>query len=216
MGAAGHFIVHPKDAHRLDELRRARPGVDYPYWIAGRTNWAALSWLILREHREGMTLGDEPAPDRINFAHVQTWRALGPRDGEFRVSARADYPRLFDVDFEVVQNPAACTGPLKTYLPYWPVPGLIPRRVERRGVRTVGYAGFLGAANLAPALSSGAARLLGGLELKIIPPDRWHDLSELDVLLGVRLTGPPALSGKAAQQAFLVMACRRAADCWMG
>lgn len=181
-----HFLLPPERAQMLACLSRMRLGYDYPYWLGGKFNWAAQSWLVLREYREGMTIGTEPVAGRINFGHVRTWRALDERRGEFRVSARADYPRLFDVDFEVLQNPSALTCKTGLYLPYWPTPGLIPRSEKRRDVRTVAYAGRQGRLNLAKELLSRSGGAFAGFEFRTIPPQHWHDLSGIDVLVAIR------------------------------
>ena len=181
-----HFVVPRAYRDELDVLEQRVVGGDYPYWIGGVFNWAAQSWLRLRQYRHGMTIGTEPAPDRINFAHCMTWRALGARCGEFRVSARADYPQLFDVDFEILQNPAApCRADRSGYLPYWPVPGLTPRNPSRAGVRSIAYAGRLGPMNLDRSLVE-AHEVFLGLEFQTVRPDRWHDMSKVDLLIGIR------------------------------
>jgi hypothetical protein len=181
-----HFIVPHSFADVVEEVPGMRLGENYPYWLGGRFNWAAQSWLVLREFRENVTIGTEPVPGRINVAHVMTWRTLGPRRGEFRLSIRADYPRLYDVDFEVLQNPAVDPGRHAVYLPYWPVPGLIPRAPGRRGVKTIAYAGRIGPLNLAEGLQASGTGPLAGFDFRVIPPDRWHDLSEIDVLVAIR------------------------------
>lgn len=179
-----HFIVPKGFADQLASLPRLKVGQDYPYWVGGRFNWAAQSWLVLREFREGMTIGTAPEAGRVNFAHGMVWRALGVRAGEFRLSVRADYPRLFDVDMEVLQNPVQPLPPGRAiYLPYWPVPGLIPRDPDRGEVRTIAYAGRIGGKNLSRELLDGG---LASLDFRVIEPDRWHDMSEVDVLLAVR------------------------------
>ncbi|MGE4061419.1 MAG: hypothetical protein AB7E69_21435, partial [Sphingomonadales bacterium] len=128
-----------------------------------------------------------PEPGRVNFAHGMAWRALGERAGEFRLSVRADYPRLFDVDMEVLQNPVQPLAPGRAiYLPYWPVPGLVPRDPERREVKTVAYAGRIGGKNLSRELLDGGLKAAGSLEFRVIGPDRWHDMREVDILLAVR------------------------------
>lgn len=181
-----HFIIPREFEGRLEDLQRSRLEVDYPYWLGGRFNWPAQTWLVLREYREGLSIGTEPVVGVINVAHVQTWRALGRRRGEFRVSIRADYSQLFDADFEIVQNPAVRTNRSRLYLPYWPVPGVIPRRETRQGVRNVAYAGRLGPRNLVSELRD--AKMLADAEVAfhVIPPNRWHDMSEVDVLVAVR------------------------------
>ncbi|WP_375257985.1 glycosyltransferase [Citreimonas sp.] len=181
-----HFVIPPAFAEEVAALPDRVLGQDYPYWLGGRFNWVAQSYLVLRQYREGLTLGMAPEPDRINFAHCMGWRAMGARRGEFRISVRADYPRLFDVDFEILQNPAVPLGPRQAYLPYWPVPGVIPRDPSRQGLKVLAYAGRIGPLNLADDLKGGPTGLPRGLEFRIIPPHLWHDLSQIDALIAIR------------------------------
>ncbi|MDP3491716.1 MAG: glycosyltransferase [Hyphomonadaceae bacterium] len=183
-----HFVVPRSFFDRLAALPGQTLGLDYPYWIGGQFNWAAQAWLALRQQREGLTIGCAPCAGRINFAHSMVWRALGPRTGEFRVGARADYRRLFDVDFEFLQNPAARCGPRQAYVPYWPIPGLIPRDPNRRALRTVAYAGRIGAKNLSSDLRRelDGHPAMRGLNFATIPPDQWHNMSQIDLLVAVR------------------------------
>jgi hypothetical protein len=166
--------------------------------------WTAQSWLVLRQFREGLTLGTAARPGVINFAHSLIWRGMGARVGEFRVGVRADFPRVFDVDFEILQNPAVECGSCQAYLPLWPVPGQIERRATRCGVHTVAYAGFLGAHNLASAIVDGAwcTGSLRGLQFVVVPPNRWHDLSEIDLLVAIRSLDRRTYPGKPPSKLF--------------
>jgi hypothetical protein len=198
-----HFVIPSSYCDELALLPDRHLESDYPYWLGGRFNWAAQSWLVLRQYREGMTVGTAPEPGRVNFGHVMTWRGYMTREGEFRVSVRADYRRLFDVDFEILQNPAVPLESNQAYLPYWPVPGILPRNPSRRGLRTIAYAGRIGPLNIASELLHGRETLLPDLELRIIPPHRWHDLSEIDAMLAVRTLDTAAHDAKPPSKLFL-------------
>lgn len=180
-----HFILPAELANMAARLPDHRLGKDYPYWLGGRVNWPAHSYLVLRRHRENVSVGTTPRQGVINFAHTEVWRALRVRQGEFRVSFRADYRRLFDVDFEILQNPAVPLGPRQAYLPYWPVPGIKPRDPARRGLRTLAYAGRLGSRNLTAELRDGS-RLPIDINVQVIPPERWHVMTETDLLVAIR------------------------------
>lgn len=180
-----HFIIPPSFSAELGRLADRKLGQDYPYWLGGRFNWPAQAWLVLRQYREGVTAGAQPKAGAVNFAHVMGWREIGARQGEFRVSMRADYPRLFDVDFEILQNPAVRCTARQAYLPYWPVPGVLPRDQSRKGVATIAYAGRIGPRNLAGELRRSQGRP-GGCEVRIIEPHLWHDLRDIDVLVAIR------------------------------
>lgn len=180
-----HFIVPAQFADEVAALPDQTVGKDYPYWLGGRFNWAAQSYMVLRQYREGLTISCEPRPGIRNFAHCMGWRAVGSRQDEYRISVRADYKRLFDVDFELLQNDVAPTSATQAYVPYWPVPGIIPRDAARNGIKRVAYAGRIGSNNLDLALR-GKDGPLGPLDLAIIPPDQWHDLSQVDLLIAIR------------------------------
>ncbi len=199
-----HFLIPEDQAAAAGDLARLVVGKTYPYWLGGDFNWAAQSWLVLRHYRGGLTIGTAPKAGAVNFAHANYWRRLGARLGEFRVGARADYPRLFDLDFEILQNPARRRSPRQAYLPYWPVPGLIPRDPSRRGISTIAYAGRLGNRNLAGALKNGASRLgaLDGLAFVLVPSHRWHDMSGIDLLVAIRSFGRDTHPGKPPSKLF--------------
>ncbi|MEP5155349.1 glycosyltransferase [Planktotalea sp.] len=180
-----HFVVPPSFAEQVAVLSDQSLERDYPYWLGGRFNWVAQTWLVLRQYREGLTIGTAPQPGEINFAHVMGWRGSGTRVGEFRVSFRADYPRMFDVDFEILQNPAVSVSAQQAYLPYWPVPGLIPRDSARKGLKTLAYAGRLGPRNLVNGLRDPNVPV-DGVEFRVIEPHLWHDLSGIDALVAIR------------------------------
>ncbi len=198
-----HFVIPSVYADEVAALPDRTLGKDYPYWLAGRFIWVAHSWLVLREYREGMTLGTAPIPGRVNFSHVMGWRDIGARSGEYRVSARADYPRMFDVDFEILQNPAVKMGTRQAYLPHWPVPGIIPRDRSRMGVHTFAYAGRIGPLNLAEELKNRTDCILPDLEFRIIPPERWHDLSQVDALVAIRSLDTARHESKPPSKLFL-------------
>jgi hypothetical protein len=181
-----HFLIPPEFANALEDLQKRVVGRDYPYWVVGELNWVVQSWLILRDYRDGMSIGAEPRPNVVNFSHSLVWRARGARLGEFRLGVRADFPRLFDVDFEILQNPAVRLSSRQAYLPYWPVPGIVPRDSDRTGLKTIAYAGFLGQRNLASQLCDGGHRAFGGLNFVVVPPEQWHDMSQIDLLVAIR------------------------------
>ena len=182
-----HFLAPPSSASILDELIETKLGQNYPYWLGGAINWVVQSYLVLREYREGISISNLPKQGQINFAHVTTWRAFPRRQGEYRVSIRADYRRLFDVDFEILQNPTRVQTSNQIYLPYWPIPGLLPRDEKREIVENIAYAGRIGNRNIAKSLqSSGFYESIKGAKFCLIDKQSWHDMREVDILIAVR------------------------------
>lgn len=198
-----HFVIPPDYAGYLNDLDGQVVGDTYPHWVGGRFNWAAQSYLHLRKHFENVSIGLQPKPSIVNFGHCMAWRELGPRQGEYRVSVRADYPRLFDVDFEILQNPSVSLNPTQIYLPYWPVPGIIPRDSKRIAVSRIAYAGRIGNRNLVDPIKRRAdGGAFQGLEFIVLPPERWHDLSQIDLLVAIRSFGRQTHDSKPPSKLF--------------
>ena len=141
-------FVAPISEKYLEELLATDLDHDYPYWIGGSIYWIVQSYLILRNYRDDISIGTEPLPGKINFSHVTTWRELPRKLNEYRVSIRADYRQLFDVDFEILQNPTNVKSSNQIYLTYWPVPRIIPRKKDREEVVNIAYAGRIGNRNI--------------------------------------------------------------------
>ena len=113
---------------------------------------------------------------------------LADREGP-GLAGRHPYAQL-----HVVQNPRdpRLTKPTKAwpayYMPYWPQPGLIPRDSRRRDrFEVAAYFGHED--NLAPELRSASWRDCLhdlGLAWRLVPRERWHDHSDVDVVVAVR------------------------------
>lgn len=180
-----HFVA-PVSESALEDILSTDVDDDYPYWI-GSANWITQSYLVLREYREDITIGTAPSAKKINFAHVTTWRTTYPKKMEYRVSIRADYRQLFNVDFEIIQNPSNVKWPNQTYITYWPVPRMIPRKEDRKDVVNIAYAGRIGKRNIDTDLqASNLKRCLDSFKFKVIDQQCWHDMSEIDVLIAIR------------------------------
>lgn len=181
-----HFIA-PCPRNTLDELILLNLDNDYPYWVGGSINWVVQTYLILKQYQKNITIGIKPIPGKINIAHVTTWRKFPKRSGEYRVSIRADYRRLFDIDYEILQNPISVKNYKQVYIPYWPVPGLIARDINRSSVRNIAYAGRINSRNIDLFFqSSGISNRLNNLNFRIIDKKKWHDMRDIDILVAIR------------------------------
>ncbi|TIN26420.1 glycosyltransferase [Mesorhizobium sp.] len=179
-----HFLAPQVADWDLTSLLETELDIDYPYWLGGAVAWTVQSYLILRQHRENLTISTEPMLDRINIAHVSSWRQISSCVRCYKVSARADYRRKYDVDFEILQNATNLKNSRQIYLPHWPSPRLKPRSADRSGVENVAYAGELGVRNIAKSLK--ASDQVKGFRFLTIDRQRWHDLSNVDVLIAIR------------------------------
>lgn len=180
-----HFLLPKQLPMPLQDLLELPLDKGYPYWIGGSANWVIQTYRVLRQFREGLSIDSNARAGEVNVARVTCWRERRRRAGEYRVSIRADYRRLWDIDFELLQNPTAVQHGRQAYVTYWPVPGLIPREKERKVVN-VAYAGRINSRNIASPLRANAGRTYRGFNLQIIDKQQWHDMSQVDILLGIR------------------------------
>ncbi len=190
----------------LEALRRADPDRDSAPFVHGEHAWILQTYLRLHRAGESVELAAEPPPDAGWIVyHAGDRRAVGRRTAGRRdlvlVCVRGDRHRVWQADFEVVQNRVAAGG-RRHFVPHWPQPALVPRDPERGDrVENVVFKGF--ERNLAPAFRdpSWAARLAAeGLRWRVDatryedyrgggePPD-WADYRSVDAVLAVR---PPA------------------------
>lgn len=133
-----------------------------------------------------VTFGYEPKPGVINVIHGQVARGLlNPSDFReyYIVGIRADFRPFPFGQFEVVQNKQTAGG-RKIYMPHLPQPGLIPRDPARTGITNVCFSGRLQNSIDLESLKRDCKAL--GCEIVFRGYGEWHDMREVDVLLGIR------------------------------
>lgn len=183
-----NFVLPPHPKYTVAELQTADVDRQWQLFTQGVYVWGLQTYLVLRQRaRIPVTLSTELIAGRINFVHGAYLAKLKESADAFVVAIQADYPRVYWADYHVVQNQTQ-TGRRAVWLPHWPQPGLIPRDPTRRGVRTVGFAGI---GRYRPggrrAWEERLAEL--GCQLITLGPERWNDMSNIDVMLGIRKFG---------------------------
>lgn len=199
-----NFVTDLSEAE-LEQYRRmgdvdktARADRSFRHAIAdGVMCWCALTYLHLRhDSRVRAAISNRIDPDAVNVVHSKQLLLLGNPEGAFVVCVRADYRRRPWAQHEIVQNDEQA-GPESTRIYLWPQPGLIGRDPSRSGVRTVAYVGYTVNGNLAWTPEDWNRLFHGeGLEFVVQGPDDWHDLSGVDVLVGVRSFDRRSYPGK--------------------
>lgn len=182
-----NFIV-PKDSSvDLDGFREGSHADFISFYGKGEFCWSLQTYQLLKVIGLPVSLSQELLPDTINLAHGNTLRAL-PKSGKcFYVSLQADFPHYPLAQFNVVQNKDQVTEN-SCFVPHWPQPGLIPRNSARKGVSVVAYQGLIDFTDLDP-VQLNADLKPHGMRFEILGSDRWGDLSEVDVLVGIRSFG---------------------------
>jgi hypothetical protein len=203
-----HFLARDltsrwPDIDALDEEAIARHASRFR---GGVNNWIVQTYLRLKaplaEHGIEATLGEALVPDSVVIAHRDCINGLfSAYHRSYVVGIRADRAPVRVGEWEVVQNPLAASGTRVRYLPFWPQPGLIPRRAQRSN-RLEDIAYFGRTASLphwvhAAAFRSALRDL--GVELRI-HEQNWFDYSEVDAVIAHRREAPTMLLQKPASK----------------
>lgn len=173
---------------------------------ASAQSWIYQTWAELRDVCPVELVAKMPEEGIIitlgNFLH--TGFQAGP--AQFVVAVAADFLPHPGAQVQILQNAAHVRRlPGTIFMPHWPQPNLVPRNPLRGPV--VETAAFFGdPSNLAPEIASGefSARLERetGVHLEMRGADRWHDFSDVDVVLAIRNFSRAAHLGKPATKLY--------------
>ena len=185
-----NFVVSRRTEHIADLLRL----LEDPVTAAKRTDvfsdgdltWCLQTYFNLaRRGRLQVACTNRIDCEAVNLVHSPTLLEMLPDKRAFVVCIRADFPRRPWAQLHIVQNMDQ-VGSNSIYLPLWPQSGLQPRDPNRRGVKVVAYVGQV-QRNLAGGVELWR-EIFGRLGIAFFAPspDSWHDLREIDVLIGIR------------------------------
>ena len=165
--------------------------------------WILQSYVRLRRHLERagfeVSVAEEVIRGSICIAHRDDLTNIrAPLHDCYLIGVRADRPRLRVAELEIVQN-GLDLQPWSRFIPSWPQPGLVPRSAGRGS--NVSRVAYMGRCESLPSwYTDGTLRdALADLQIELeLRDDRWHDYSEVDVVLAhrhaprVMLTQKPA------------------------
>ncbi len=184
-----HFLVRTDSDAQVQELDGRDVDRDWPLFSQGEHSWSLQTYLRLRQAGCPVTCSRDLVADRINIGHAATLGQLEPRRNAFVVSLQADFPRVPWAHLHVVQNQAQAKPPHSYWIPHWPQPGLVARSPSRTSVSCVAHAGRLWMLTGEPEeWNEDLARI--GCHFVHLDPNRWNDLSGVDVLLAIRSFNP--------------------------
>lgn len=180
-----NFILDCTDA-ALEDYLAITPEEYARVFKKGDLNWCLQTYFNLRRSGLAVQCSNRLQEGCINIIHSDQLLKLGGSFREFVLCVRADYPARPWAHFHLVQNGHQLSFNT-AYIPHWVQPGLIKRHPDRKGVSRVAYAGAPIKGNFAGTVE-GWQELLEphGIEFVLLPEGRWHDLSTVDVLLGIR------------------------------
>lgn len=181
-----NFIIDCTDA-ALAEYLRLDTETAVKIYTRGDLNWCLQSYHILSNRSTlSVQCSNKILPGFINIIHSDQLLQQRGNASEFIVCVRADYPGRRWAHYHLVQNKNQL-GLNSSYLPHWVQPGLIKRDVNRKEVRRVAYAGEAFNGNLAGTVDTWKQLLAPhNIEFVTLEAGTWHDLSSIDILLGIR------------------------------
>jgi hypothetical protein len=149
--------------------------------------WLLQAYLVLSKRNNlNLSCSNKFEEDCINIIHSDDLIRLKGTSRNFIVCIKGDFPWRRWAHYHIVQN----QNELNTntsFLPLWVQPGLVKRNAERKGVLTVAYAGQIWNGNLAASPEAWTKLFQPhGIEFVSLPTGACHDLSNIDVLIGIR------------------------------
>jgi hypothetical protein len=181
-----NFVVDCSDSALKEYVNMSNDNAP-AIFVRGDLNWCLQSFLILSKRNNiPVSCSNRLFKDCINIIHSDTLLILKGVSTHFIVCVRADYPKRLWAHYHLVQNRNQVS--LKSsYVPHWVQPGLLKRNKERTDVFTVAYAGQPSNGNMAGTPDTWK-RLLEPYQIRFITLSNgeWHDLTSVDVLIGIR------------------------------
>lgn len=180
-----------------DKIPADMPQSPDVYWTGFRGHmrggvyaWTVQTFQRLRDAGMNVELSDQLPSEGILVAHRKSVpRDYVPPKGVLFVCLRADATWHPFAHFHVIINRLAANPWYPSvYMPHWPQAGLIPRD-SARGDRWENAAFFGDDACIASEMRGGEwESILRELKLNWshVPPAKWHDFSEVDVVVAIR------------------------------
>jgi hypothetical protein len=203
-----HFVARHllRDWADIAELEEQDVDRQAGRFRGGPNNWIIQTYLRLKGPLEtkgiSVSISEDLKPAAVNIAHRDSLnRWLLPYCQCFIVGVRADRPKVFVCDWEIVQNQSLPRSAEQSAIPVWPQPGLIARDPGRGArIERMAYFGRTGTASAwlaEPGFQAALAQL--GVQFEI-REDAWFDYSDVDLVLAHRMESPTMLQQKPASK----------------
>jgi hypothetical protein len=194
-GPIFNFVINDSDGEieeyrKLDsvsEMVKKNTGLAAKVFAKGELTWCLQTFLNLSKIESlNLQCSNKLSEDCINIIHSDTLLNFRGNDNHFIVCVQADYPRRHWSHYHLVQNKNQLLVNT-SYIPHWVQPGLIKRNPDRKDVKRVAYSGQTFNKNLAGTEDIWKKMLEPhGIEFITLSNDSWHDLSTIDILIGIR------------------------------
>lgn len=149
--------------------------------------WGLHSYVLLREFGWPVTCSAEYDPAAINVISADAIDRTVVRPRCFVVALQSDLRWYPLADWYIVQNPTQHNLARKrAYLPHWLPPLVLPRSKDRAVVQNIGLMGIPWIRAMPTAFWGRMAGEAGMRVIDLWRENRWHDYSDIDVLLAIR------------------------------
>lgn len=191
-----NFIVPQERDLSLDKLENGVFEEFSHLYSRGEFIWGHQTYRALKDLGLPVSLSFDLNPDAINLAHGNVLRSMKRRADCFCVSLQADFPHFPLAHYHIVQNQEQ-VAKNAAFISHWPQPRQLVRDHTRSTVRKVAYQG----ARIFSDLDE--YRLNSDLKkhdiiFEILDESEWINLSEVDVLVGIRSFGKKKYKRKPA------------------
>jgi glycosyltransferase involved in cell wall biosynthesis len=155
--------------------------------VGAALEWTLQAYLILKQRNTlNVVLSNDFLPNCVNIIHSADLIKFRGTPKDFIVCIKGDYPWRRWAHYHIVQNQNELAEN-SSLLPLWVQPGLIGRNPQRKGVIRIAYAGQTWNGNLAGSTEAWIKLFEPhGIEFVTLPTGACHDLSDIDVLIGIR------------------------------
>jgi hypothetical protein len=149
--------------------------------------WTLQAYLVLKQRNNLQVLCSNTfIPGCINLIHSYDLIKLKGTAKDFIVCIKGEFPWRRWAHYHIVQNQTEVRAN-SSALTLWVQPGLKKRNSQRKGVTTVAYAGQTWNGNFAGSVDTWSSLFKPyGIEFVSLPTGQCHDLSQIDVLIGIR------------------------------
>jgi hypothetical protein len=153
----------------------------------GDLSWCLQTYLALSKRNNlPVECSNYLKKECINIVHSDQLLLFPGTFEHFIVCVRADYPKRLWAHYHIVQNKNQLTRNT-SYIQHWTQPGLIKRDTNRKDVYNVAYVGQTFNGNLAANIDTWKNLFEPyNINFDVVKDGAWHDLSKIDVLVGVR------------------------------
>ena len=182
-----NFIIPSTSDLSLEQLASSGFSCPSNYANQGEFIWGHQTYHILKSHGFSAQLSYDLNPNAVNLAHGNVLRSLDKRPDCFCVSLQADFPHYPLAHFHVVQNMEQ-EEKNAAYITHWPQPEQLPRDASHEGPFHVVYQGARNFTELDEERINTDLRDCG-IHFSIYDQHQWQDLSEVDILIGIRSFG---------------------------